>query len=101
MKTIIESVLSFFQKKQSNNIEQPSLNDLEIPTCFASFKEQMQKDIIPRVATMIVKERTHLNTLKAQPQTEEVAEMIGVSEFQLQHFLKKHKEYVEYANNLQ
>ena len=101
MKTIIESVLSFFQKKQSNNIEQPSLNVLDIPTSFASFKEQMQKDIIPRVAVMIAKQKNHLDFLKTQPQTEEVAEMVNSSEFQLKHYLKKHKEYIEYANNLQ
>lgn len=97
MKATIKNIFSsFFSKKEIEKQEE------EIsPVVFSSFKEQMQKDIIPRLAQMIEKEKNHLEFLKKQPQTDEVKKFISTSEFQLNHFTQRHKEYVRYAINLQ
>jgi peroxiredoxin family protein len=97
MKAIIKNIFSsFFSKKEIEKQEE------EIsPVKYLSFKEEMQNNIIPRVAQMIVKEKKHLEFLKSQPQTDEVKQFICTAEFQLKHFTQRHQEYVKYADNLQ
>jgi hypothetical protein len=62
-----------------------------------SFKEQIKQDIIPTVWQMVVKEKEHLNWLidNSEPQN-----MVEISLCYLNHFIQRHKEYIEYADGL-
>lgn len=62
-----------------------------------SFKEQMQKDIIPRVYEMIQKEKENLKWLLNNNAPDY---MIENSIFHLQHFKNRHKEYIEYIEKI-
>ena len=62
-----------------------------------SFKKQMKQDIIPRVWQMTEKEKDHLNWLIDNNAPKD---MIETSRRYLRHFRKRHKEYIEYADNL-
>ena len=62
-----------------------------------SFKEQMRQDIIPRVWQMAEKEKEHLNWLIDNNAPKD---MIETSQRYLSHFRKRHKEYIEYADDL-
>ena len=62
-----------------------------------SFKEQMINDIIPFVERMIEKEKEHLYWLESKNAPKEFIER---SEWHLNHFRQRHKEYIEYADGL-
>ena len=62
-----------------------------------SFKEQMINDIIPFVKIMIEKEKEHLYWLESKNAPKEFIER---SEWHLNHFRQRHKEYIEYADGL-
>ena len=62
-----------------------------------SFKEQMRQDIIPRVWQMAEKEKEHLNWLIDNNAPKD---MIETSRRCLNNFRKRHKEYIEYADDL-
>lgn len=59
-----------------------------------SFKEEMTQNIIPRVWKMIEKEQNHLNWLIDNNAPKE---MIEQCQIYLNHFKKRHKEYIEYV----
>jgi CTP:phosphocholine cytidylyltransferase-like protein len=62
-----------------------------------SFKEQMVNDIIPFVERMIEKEKNHLYWLESVKAPKEFIER---SEWHLNHFRQRHKEYIDYADGL-
>ena len=62
-----------------------------------SFKEQMINDIIPFVERMIEKEKEHLYWLESKNAPKEFIER---SEWRLNHFRQRRKEYIEYADGL-
>ena len=62
-----------------------------------SFKEQMINDIIPFVERMIEKEKEHLYWLESKNAPKEFIER---SEWHLNHFRQRYKEYIEYADGL-
>ena len=96
MKAIKNIFSNFFNKKEvEKKVEEIS------PVVCSSFKEEMNKKIIPNVRVMLEKEQKHLEFLKSQEQTEEVKGYIVNSEYHVKHFSQKIQEYIRYANNLQ
>lgn len=72
----------------------PALNK-PVVSASLSFKEQMKKDIIPRIWLLAEKEKQHLNWLidNNAPKI-----MIETSQRRLRHFRQRHKEYIEYVS---
>ena len=82
--------------KNSNTEPMPQCVQTDVSGCF-SFNEQMKQDIIPFVERMIEKEKQHLYWLESKNAPKEFIEK---SKWYLNHFRKRHKEYIEYADSL-
>lgn len=90
MKILTQKIKRLFTSKKSS-IDKPVIK------LNTSFKEQMVNDIIPFVEKMIEKERNHLYWLESKkaPQS-----FIEKSKRYLNHFMQRHKEYIQYVNRL-
>ena len=65
---------------------------------YQSFKQEMQEDLIPRIAEMIKKEKKHLKFLKRSKDVPIL--WIERSTANLEHLNIRYDEYIEYAKNL-